>query len=287
MYMNQKVLRVLEFDKIISALTDKATSEPGKMLCSQLLPVSDLSEIEQAQLETADAFSRLVKNGRINFSGNREVGFAVKSLELGATLSITELLQIASLLECTSRIKTFARGERGEDVVDSLQPLFDELEPLTPVSNEIRRCILSEEEIADDASSNLKHIRRSMTLTNDKIHSQLSSMVNSSYRTYLQDPVITMRNNRYCIPVKAEHKSNVPGMVHDQSSTGSTLFIEPAAIVNLNNQLKELALQERDEIAAILATLSAMCGEHGRELVQNQKLLTKLDFIFAKASLAM
>lgn len=285
--MNQKVLRVLEFDKIISALTDKATSEPGKMLCSQLLPVSDLSEIEQAQLETADAFSRLVKNGRINFSGNREVGFAVKSLELGATLSITELLHIASLLECTSRIKTFARGERGEDVVDSLQPLFDELEPLTPVSNEIRRCILSEEEIADDASSNLKHIRRSMTLTNDKIHSQLSSMVNSSYRTYLQDPVITMRNNRYCIPVKAEHKSNVPGMVHDQSSTGSTLFIEPAAIVNLNNQLKELALQERDEIAAILATLSAMCGEHGRELVQNQKLLTKLDFIFAKASLAM
>lgn len=285
--MNQKVLRVLEFDKIISALTDKATSEPGKMLCSQLLPVSDLSEIEQAQLETADAFSRLVKNGRINFSGNREVGFAVKSLELGATLSITELLHIASLLECTSRIKTFARGERGEDVVDSLQPLFDELEPLTPVSNEIRRCILSEEEIADDASSNLKHIRRSMTLTNDKIHSQLSSMVNSSYRTYLQDPVITMRNNRYCIPVKAEHKGNVPGMVHDQSSTGSTLFIEPAAIVNLNNQLKELALQERDEIAAILATLSAMCGEHGRELVQNQKLLTKLDFIFAKASLAM
>ena len=285
--MNQKVLRVLEFDKIISALTDKATSEPGKALCSQLLPVSDLSEIEQAQLETADAFSRLVKNGRINFSGNREVGFAVKSLELGATLSITELLHIASLLECTSRIKTFARGERGEDVVDSLQPLFDELEPLTPVSNEIRRCILSEEEIADDASSNLKHIRRSMTLTNDKIHSQLSSMVNSSYRTYLQDPVITMRNNRYCIPVKAEHKGNVPGMVHDQSSTGSTLFIEPAAIVNLNNQLKELALQERDEIAAILATLSAMCGEHGRELVQNQKLLTKLDFIFAKASLAM
>lgn len=285
--MNQKVLRVLEFDKIITALTDKATSEPGKALCSQLLPDSDLAEIEQAQLETADAFSRLIKNGRINFSGNREIGYAVKSLELGSALSITELLHIASLLECTSRIKTFSRGERGDDIVDSLQPLFDELEPLTPVSNEIRRCILSEEEIADDASPTLKHIRRSMTLTNDKIHSQLSSMVNSSYRTYLQDPVITMRNNRYCIPVKAEHKGNVPGMVHDQSSTGSTLFIEPAAIVNLNNQLKELALQERDEIAVILATLSAQCGEHGRELLQNQKLLTKLDFIFAKASLAI
>lgn len=285
--MNQKVLRVLEFDKIITALTDKAGSEPGKALCRQLLPSANLGEIEQAQLETADAFSRLVKNGRISFSGNRDIGFAVKSLELGAALSISELLQMASLLECTSRIKAFARGERGENTVDSLQPLFDALEPLSPVSAEIRRCILSEEEIADDASSALKHIRRSIAVTNDKIHSQLSSMVNSSYRTYLQDPVITMRNNRYCIPVKSEHKSNVPGMIHDQSSTGSTLFIEPAAIVNLNNQLKELALQERDEIASILASLSALCGEHGRELLSNQKLLTKLDFIFAKASLAL
>lgn len=285
--MNQKVLRILEFDKIITQLTDKASSEPGKVLCRKLLPISDLAQIEQNQLETSDAFSRLVKNGRISFSGNQDITYAVKSLELGSTLSTTELLHIASLLECTLRIKSFARGERNEETQDSLQPLFDALEPLTPVSSEIRRCILSEDEIADDASTNLKHIRRSITLTNDKIHSQLTSMVNSTYRTYLQEPVITMRNNRYCIPVKAEHKNNVPGMVHDQSSTGSTLFIEPAAIVNLNNQLKELALQERDEIAVILGTLSSLANEHGRELIQNQKLLTRLDFIFAKALLAM
>ena len=285
--MNEKALRILEYQKIIQLLTDKASSVPGKELCRALMPMTVLADIEEAQQQTADAFSRLIKGGRIGFSGNKDISFSMKSLDIGSSLSAPELLKIAASLACATKAKAFSRGERDEDITDSLEPLFNALEPLTPLQNEINRCLISEEEVADDASSTLKHIRRSIQQTNDKIHSQLNNMVNTSYRTYLQDAVITMRNNRYCIPVKAEHKGNVPGMVHDQSSTGSTLFIEPAAIVNLNNQLKELALQEQDEIEVILATLSAQAGEHTEELMQNFKILTQLDFIFARASLAI
>ncbi|MBQ7943059.1 MAG: endonuclease MutS2 [Lachnospiraceae bacterium] len=284
--MNEKALRILEFHKIIDMLTEKASSAPGKELCKKLTPYSDLDTIETAQTQTADAFTRLIKGGRIHFSGNKDISFSIKSLEIGSTLSVSELLKIAASLSCASQAKAFARKENDEEIIDSLQPLFEVLAPLTPLQNEITRCIISEEEIADDASPTLKHIRRSMQITNDKIHSQLTGMVNS-YRNYLQDAVITMRNNRYCIPVKAEHKSNVPGMIHDQSSTGSTLFIEPAAIVNLNNQLKELSLQEQEEIEVIMATLSAQAAEHTEELMINYKTLTELDFIFAKAGLAI
>ena len=285
--MNDKALRILEYHKIINLLVDKATSQPGKDVCRKLTPMTELSEIEEAQQQTADAFTRLIKGGRIHFSDNKDIRFSIKSLEIGSNLSASELLKIASSLACAGRAKSYARTERDEEIADSLNPLFDELEPLTPLQNEINRCIISEEEIADDASPNLKRIRRSINQTNDKIHSQLTNMVNTSYRTYLQDAVITMRNNRYCIPVKSEYKGNVPGMVHDQSSTGSTLFIEPAAIVSLNNQLKELALQEKEEIEVILATLSASASEHVAALSHNLKLLTRLDFIFAKAGLAI
>lgn len=285
--MNDKVLHTLEYDKIIALLTDKASSEPGRELCRALKPVTNLDEINQAQQETADALSRLFKKGSTSFGGNKDLGYAIRSLEVGSSLSIPELLKIAGMLENVSRIKTYGKKEREDAPEDSLDVYFEGLSPLTTLASEIRRCILSEEEIADEASPTLKHIRRSMLLTNDKIHTQLNSMVNGSLRTYLQDAVITMRGNRYCIPVKSEYKSQVPGMVHDQSSTGSTLFIEPAAIVNLNNQLKELALQEKEEIEVILADLSAQAGLHTEELLQNQKLMTKLDFIFAKAGLAM
>lgn len=285
--MNSKVLRVLEYNKIIEQLSEKATSEPGRKLCRELVPMTDLEEINHAQAETSDALSRLFKKGSTSFGGNKDLGMCIKSLEIGSVLSIAELLKIAALLENVNRIKAYGRSERDDTPVDSLDEYFDGLEPLTPLANEIRRCILSEEEIADDASPTLKHIRRSMALTNDKIHSQLTSMINGSYRTYLQDAVVTMRNNRYCIPVKAEHKGQVPGMVHDQSSTGSTFFIEPAAVVTLNNELKELALKEQEEIEVILADLSAQAGEHTEALTNNQKLMTTLDFIFAKASLAM
>ena len=285
--MNEKALRILEYPKIISLLMEKASSEPGKELCQKLTPMTDIAQIEEAQQQTADAFNRLVKGGRIHFSGNKDLRFSIRSLEIGSPLSASELIKIAASLACATRAKAFARSEHDEETQDSLQTFFADLEPLTPLQNEINRCILSEEEIADDASSTLKHIRRSINLTNEKIHSQLTGMVNSSYRTYLQDAVITMRNNRYCIPVKSEHKGNVPGMIHDQSSTGSTLFIEPAVVVNLNNQLKELALKEKEEIEHILAELSASAGEHTTELANNFRLLTQLDFIFARAGLAI
>lgn len=285
--MNKKVLRVLEYNKIIEELTQKATSEQGKKLASSLVPMTNPEEITTAQQETADALTRLFQKGSTSFGGNKDLGFAIKSLEVGSALSIAELLRIAAFLENVNRIKSYGRRERDDLPGDSLDVYFDSLEPLTPLAGEIRRCILSEEEIADDASPTLKHIRRSMSLTNDKIHSQLNSMINGSYRTYLQDAVVTMRNNRYCIPVKSEYKGQVPGMVHDQSSTGSTFFIEPAAIVNLNNELKELSIKEQEEIDAILASLSAQASLHTEALLADQRAMTVLDFIFAKASLAM
>ena len=285
--MNNKVLRVLEYNKIIGRLTEKATSEQGRKLTSALVPMTDPEMIIQAQTETADALGRLFRKGSTSFGDNKDLGMCIKSLEVGSTLSIPELLRIAAFLENVSRIKSYGRKEREDTPGDSLDIHFDSLEPLTLLANEIRRCILSEEEIADDASPALKRIRRSMTVTNDRIHSQLASMINGSSRTYLQDAVITMRNNRYCIPVKSEYKNQVQGMVHDQSSTGSTFFIEPTAIVNLNNELRELELKEKEEIAIILAGLSAQAGAYTEVLTQDQKAMTALDFIFAKASLAL
>jgi DNA mismatch repair protein MutS2 len=285
--MNKKVLHVLEYDKIMERLTEKATSDQGRKLTSSLVPMTDLEAINQAQTETADALGYLFRKGSTSFGGNKDLGMCIKSLEIGSVLSIPELLRIAAFLENVSRIKSYGRKEREDVPADSLDVYFESLEPLTLLSNEIRRCILSEEEIADDASPNLKRIRRSMTITNDRIHSHLASMINGSCRTYLQDAVITMRNNRYCIPVKSEYKGQVQGMVHDQSSTGSTFFIEPAAVVSLNNELRELELEEQKEIAVILAGLSAQTGAYTEVLTKNQQAMTSLDFIFAKASLAM
>jgi len=285
--MNEKVLQTLEYTKIIDSLIEKATSQPGREMCQALVPMTDLGEIELAQTQTADALTMLFRKGSTSFGGNQNVTYAVRSLEIGSTLSAAELLKIAGLLDNVNRIKAYGRSLRDEEQETSLTGYFDALEPLTFLAGEIRRCILSEEEIADDASSTLKHIRRSIAVTGEKIHSQLNSMVNGSYRNYLQDAVITMRNDRYCIPVKAEYKGQVSGMIHDQSSSGSTYFIEPAVIVEMNNKLKELAIQEKEEIEIILATLSASAGEHTRELAENQRIMTFLDFTFAKASLAL
>ena len=285
--MNTKVLTTLEYNKIIDLLTEKADSEPGKKLCRDLVPSTDLSAIRTAQRETKDALARLFRIGSTSFGSNRDLGFSIRSLEIGSSLSMSELLKLASFLDNVSRIKTYGKKEREDLPNDSLDAYFEGLTPMTQLANEINRCILSEEEMADDASPKLKSIRRSKLSTNEKIHSQLTSMVNGAYRTFLQDAVITMRDNRYCIPVKAEYKSQVSGMVHDQSSTGSTFFIEPAAVVNLNNQLKELDLQEQEEIEVILGDLSSQAAVHTSELAANQKIMTTLDFIFAKAKLAM
>lgn len=285
--MNQKVLKTLEYNKIIDMLTEKADSEPGKRLCRKLLPSTDLEEIVNSQKLTEDALGRLFKAGSTSFGSNSDLNFSIKSLEIGSTLSIVELMKIASMLDNVSRIKTYGKKDREDAPDDSLTEYFEQLTPLTQVANEINRCILAEDEIADDASPRLKSIRRSMLQTNEKVHSQLNSMLAGAYRTYLQDAVITMRNNRYCIPIKAEYKGQVNGMIHDQSATGSTYFIEPAAVVELNNRIRELELEEKEEIGVILASLSTMAGEHTEELSANQKLMTELDFIFAKAKLAM
>ena len=284
--MNQKALQTLEFYKIIERLTDFAHSEPGKKLCRELVPSSDFHEIVQNQTETADAVSRVRMKGSLSFAGVSDVGDSLKRLEIGGSLSAHELLSISGLLTCAARAKNYGRHPESQEIPDdSLDGMFRALEPLTNVNQEITRCILSEEEIADDASPGLRHVRRQMKITADRVHTQLNSILNSS-RTLLQDAVITMRDGRYCLPVKAEHKSQFPGMVHDQSSTGSTLFIEPMAVIKLNNELRELELQERKEIEMVLAALSMELVPYVEPIRADFQILAKLDFIFAKGALS-
>ena len=285
--MNEKALKSLEYYKIIQLLTEKASSPLGKELCRNLLPSVDLAQIQLMQAQTQDALSRLFQKGSISFGSVKDVRGSLKRLEIGSTLGIIELLSICSLLENTSRVKAYSRNERGDRQADSLDEMFEQLSPLTPLSSEIRRCILSEDEISDDASPGLLKVRRSMKIANDRIHTQLTSLVNGGARNYLQDAVITMRNGRYCIPVKAEYKGQVPGMIHDQSSTGSTLFIEPMAIVKLNNDIRELELQEQKEIEAVLAELSNQTAAYTAEIRADLEIMVQLDFIFARAALAM
>lgn len=303
--MNQKALKTLEYTKIITQLESHAASPLGKSFCRDLVPSSDLEEVRTWQAQTTDAADRVRLKGTVSFSGLRDIGSSLKRLEIGSSLSISELLSISSVLTVTARAKAYGRQDIPENtftprfpgqqppkqtaaeeyVSDSLDPLFQALEPLTPVNNEIKRCILSEDEIADDASPGLSHVRRSLKACADRIHTLLNSILNS-HRTYLQDAVITMRDGRYCLPVKSEYKSQVSGMVHDQSATGSTLFIEPMAIVKLNNEIRELEIQEQKEIEAVLASLSNQTAPHIEELQLDMELLAQLDFIFAKAALS-
>lgn len=285
--MNRKTYQTLEFYKITERLAQHAASSGGKTRCLSLEPMQDLDRINAAQTETADALSRIFRRGGLYLAGAKDVRPSLKRLEIGSALNITELLDICTLLETAGKAKQYSRQNDGRDISpDSLDPLFSALEPCAPLSQEIRRCILSEDEISDDASPALRSLRRSIRSANDRIHSTLSGMVNGSARSYLQDAVITQRNGRYCIPVKAEYRSQVPGMIHDQSSTGSTLFIEPMAVVRLNNDLKELYLKEQEEIVHVLETLSSEAASCTEALAQNYALLTELDFIFARASLA-
>ena len=285
--MNEKSLRILEYNKIIEMLSSKAHSKAGKLLCDGLKPIDNLNEVISSLQNTDDALKRLLRNGNVSFAGNKDIRQSLLRLKKGSSLNALELLLICDLLEASSRVKSYLKKEHPDDEDDSLDKYYAMLEPLTKHSLEIRRCIISEDEIADDASSELKAIRRHIKGTNDKIHSELTRMVNTTYRTYLQDAVITMRDGRYCIPVKAEYKSNVPGMVHDQSGSQSTFFIEPAAIVNLNNELKQLSIDEEREIQVILAKLSSDLSDHLDEIMTDSEVLTTLDFIFAKASLAL
>lgn len=280
--MNYKSLTTLEYDKIIDRLVSFAASDKAKERLKKLVPMTDIHDINAALSETSDALSRVYAKGAVSFGGVHDVGASVKRLEIGSSLNTVELLHISSLLTAAARVKNYY-----EDTTDSLTGYFHALEPLTPLNTEIKRCIVSEDEISDDASANLRSIRRQKVLAAERIHTELNKMLNSSsVRNCLQDFVITSRSGRYCLPVKAEYKSQVPGMVHDQSATGSTLFIEPAAVVKLNNDIRELELKEQAEIEAILAELSAKASEFTDELLTDFQVLTTLDFIFAKAQMS-
>lgn len=285
--MNEKALNTLEYDKIIEQLTSYASSPLGKKKCQELKPSVSLREIEHMQQQTEDALTRLFRKGNLSFGNAKDIRSSLRRLEIGSSLTAKELLQICGLLENTSRVKTYGKHERENDKTDSLDVLFDALEPLSRLSTEIRHCILSEDEISDDASPGLRQIRRAMKATGEKIHTQLTGMVNGSARTYLQDAVITMRNGRYCIPVKAEYKNQVAGMIHDQSSTGSTLFIEPMAIVKLNNEIRDLELKEAAEIEKILADLSELAAQDRELIGYDLENMVELDFIFARGALAL
>ena len=285
--MNKKVYLTLEYNKILEKLAEYASSEEAKKRCLNLEPITDAAEIAHLQENVSDALSRLYRSSSLSFSGVHNVNGSLKRLDIGGTLNTTELLSICSLLEAAKRAKAYDRSDRNDEKTDSLSPLFSQIEPLTPLLEEIRRCVIGEDEIADEASPELARIRKSIRGMNDRIHAQLANIMNNSNtRTYLQDAVITMRDGRYCLPVRSESKTQVPGMVHDQSASGSTLFIEPMAVVNLNNELKELFLKEQEEINRILAELSNHVAENAVGIRQDYTVLAELDFIFAKAELA-
>ncbi len=306
--MNQKVLHTLEFDKITALLATQATSEAGRALCERLRPMSDVEKIRQALTETDDALARTLRGRDPSFAGIFDPGASAKRLEVDAPLNSGELLSLLHLLDVAERAKAFGRethpaapetrspagipakygaADKPSPDGDSLTGLFDTLDPLPFLAAEIRRCIPGPDEISDEASAALHTIRKNIRAKGDKIHETLNKMLNNvTIRSYLQDAVITLRDDRYCLPVRIEYKGQVPGLIHDQSASGSTLFIEPIAVVNLNNELKELRLAEQEEIDRILADLSSMAGEHIPEIMTDYQILTTLDFLFAKARLA-
>ncbi len=299
--MNEKVLYTVEFNKIIEQLTDNANSAPAKALCRSLVPMDNLADIRLAQEETDAALQLLIRKGNVNFGSNRDFGYTFGALSIGSSLTAAELLHLSSFLDNVGRVQTYGTTQDGGRGISALSrdenaqkpednilfDLFDCLYPLKSLSSEIQRCILSEEDIADEASPGLRRVRREISLAGGRIHQQLNKLVNVTLAPYLQDNVITMRGNRYCIPIKSEYKNQVQGIIHDQSASGSTLFIEPASIVNLNNQIRELTLQEKEEVEKVLASLSAEAADNLMALKDDAANMTKLDFIFAKAKLAL
>lgn len=280
--MNNKSLSTLEYNKIISRLVSFACSDGAKQILHKLEPMTDIDKINTALDYTNDALTRVYQKGSVDFSRIKDIRGSIARLKVGSSLNALELLNISMLLECAAHIKGYY-----EQRADSIQPLIDMLDPVTLLNNAIKKCIISEDEISDDASANLRSIRRQKNIAADRIHTELNKILNSpSTRTYLQDYVITTRQGRFCLPVKAEYKSLMPGMVHDQSSTGSTVFIEPAAVVKLNNDIRELELKEQAEIEVILADLSAKAAEYTDSLLSDYEILTNLDCIFAKALLS-
>ncbi|MBQ2238947.1 MAG: endonuclease MutS2 [Lachnospiraceae bacterium] len=285
--MNQKSLKILEYDKIIKMLTSYAGSVMGKKLCEELTPTSDLNTILSMQEETGAALLRIYRQGNLSFLGVEDVKPSLLRLNMGASLNTTELLSVSKLLSCVQTAISYCKIDERTEFADALTYLFESLTPLTHLYQDITRCILSPDEIADDASPALKDIRRNIKGINAKVHQQLTQLIASSKnQSMLQDSLVTMRNGRYCVPVKAEYKSQFQGLIHDQSSTGSTLFIEPLGVVNLNNELRDLEGKEQNEIERILSLLSEKVSLEQDSIKRNLEILTKLDFIFARAQLA-
>ena len=285
--MNEKALHTLEYDKIVSLLEARATSAPGKALCRELAPLTDLFEINTMQEETACAVGRIFAKGSVSFGNTYDVSASMLRLELGSALGIHELLMVAKLLENAGLVRAYGRKEREDAPDDILTPSFNALEPLPQATAEIRRCILSEEEISDNASSKLRQIRKNIKSAGERIHTELNKIISTHAKDYLQDSLVTTRDGRYCIPVKSEYKNSVAGIVHDMSSSGSTLFIEPASVVRLNNEIRELEIEEQKEIEVILANLSEMLSAYVGLIRNDYALMRRLDFIFARASLAI
>ncbi len=292
--MNKKALKTLEYDKIIEQLTQYADSPLGKEQCANLRPMNLLEEIVAAQQETADALSRIYARGKVSFAGLRDIRPSLLRLDVGGSLGMPELLALARSLEIAEHAIEYAAetenrereaGDEEEPQGDSLTGYFAELEGLPGFSREIHRCIISEDEMADDASAELARIRRQIRQTGDKIHAALNGILNSS-RDMLQDAVIVLRNNRYCLPVKLEYKNAISGITHDQSSSGSTVFIEPMAVVKINNDLAELVIREQEEIQKVLDRLSQEAAPYSGTFKRNVEILMKLDFIFAKGAFA-
>ena len=288
--MQEKSLKVLEFYKIRDMLVERAASSLGKARCAALVPVSDIREIERMQAETEEASTLVARTGVQPISAFDDVQAQVARAKVGGILSPKDLLLCARLMQTARSVRRTLVGEKDEaeeTETPHLVGLARALYPMRRLEEEIFAAILSEEEIADSASPGLASVRRKIRSANERIRDKLNGYLHSSSMArYLQDAIITMRQGRYVLPVRAEYRSQVPGIVHDQSSSGATLFIEPMAIVEINNDLRGLMGEERAEIEKILQRFSEEISQEAGALLENQRILAELDFIFAKGALA-
>lgn len=286
--MNKKALHTLEYDKIIEKLAAFAVSPMAKERARELQPATVMSDIALWQQETTEATDMILRKGTPSFGGFREIRPQLKRASMAGVLSISELMEIGEFLYVCRKMKNYGKHENKAEAYERMDEYFELLAPIPSLENEINRCILSETEISDDASAELRNIRKEIKISNEKVRDHLNGVISSSaYRNMLQDFVITIRNDRYCVPVKSEYRNTFPGMIHDQSNTGSTLFMEPLSVIQLNNKIKELQAKEKDEIRKILVELSRLVTENTMVLEANLELLTQMDFIFAKAGLSV
>ena len=283
--MKSKTLNTLEYNKIIDMLMQQANSYMAKESLKKMKPMTNIGDIKDALAETTEAQTVMLRKGVPPLGQIYDIEDALHFARKGGSLTMRQLLQVLYNLKVTANVITFLKSDLPP--LPTIDGIREVLVTFPRLADNIDRCILSEDEMADSASPELKNIRRSITRQNEAIRSRLNNILNSQdNKTYLQDSIVTMRDGRYVIPVKAEHRSRFSGIIHDQSSTGATLFIEPQVIVNLNNELRELELAEKVEIERILAELSSAVAEHFHQIMNNQKLLITLDIIFAKGKLS-